>query len=565
VQPIGKDPLPVVPKGPPEPLKVQIDPIEPPPLIKKTPIAPPQPPTITFPPTQTQVTQPPPAGGKSFIRLHSNDVTPPPIANPTPVPPQPVPPPQQNSTAPNVDALVNLNMPAIQVQKHGPTTLRAGETQAYQIVIRNLGSLPAQQVRIEDDLPAGIKLVDIGPQPQWQGKRAVWTLSNVAPGAEQLIRMTLKADIAVQLGNTLSAHVSAVPIVQTTNTVSLRPPHTASALTTRLVGPESVVVGKPAVYEIHVSNQSQVPLTGIVLFGYLPEGLDTKEGREIQGSVGGAIAPGATKVLRMPTNAVKPGRYTVRVKVVTSAGEASATSTLEIGGDSLSIHQAPATRMFIGRDGDLQFQVANGTGKAVRNVAVACRLPEGLDFIGATDRGLYQSNYRTVYWMIDTMPAGHTHTLAVRVHGDKPGKLENLVFAKADGIAEIRSSGTIALEGSVNLNLNVVGRDNVLEVKKDTVYEIQIANTGGSPARNVRLRVQFPAGLTPRDAQGNSKHTIAGQTVTFDPIANLGGDEKVLYRISAQALTAGDQRIEFSVISDEVQTPIQREISTRVY
>jgi hypothetical protein len=41
--------------------------------------------------------------------------------------------------------------------------------------------------------------------------------------------------------------------------------------------------------------------------------------------------------------------------------------------------------------------------------------------------------------------------------------------------------------------------------------------------------------------------------------------QAAIYRVSAHAQSAGDQRVRFSVVSDEVQTPVQREISTKVY
>ena len=117
------------------------------------------------------------------------------------------------------------------------------------------------------------------------------------------------------------------PTIRTT----LRPQNDAGAIpmTIQLTGPAQVAVGKPAVFEIRVANHSSLPLTGIVLHGSLPEGLDTFQGRKIEGEVDAIIAPGEVKTLKMPTNAVKPGRHTLAVKVTTQAGqEASATAVI---------------------------------------------------------------------------------------------------------------------------------------------------------------------------------------------------------------------------------------------
>ena len=51
-------------------------------------------------------------------------------------------------------SLVNLQTPSVVLEKQGPKTLQAGQAARYLIVVRNLGPGAAQQVRIEDELPA---------------------------------------------------------------------------------------------------------------------------------------------------------------------------------------------------------------------------------------------------------------------------------------------------------------------------------------------------------------------------------------------------------------------------
>ena len=560
------DPKPMMPMPapPPEPSKMLIDPLTAdPPRSKKTPDGP----TIVFPSPQSNPAADRP---KSFVRLHSaaNAVAPAPLdVVPGPqiggaayVPPPPPP----GISTPNPNALLNLQTPAITVEKRGPATLRAGETQVFQLVVRNLGTVAAQQVRIEEEIPAGAKLVSGDPAPQRQGSKAIWIASALPPGSELIARFSLQAEVALQLAATTGVHVSAMPPI---STASLKPaaatPVNSPAV--QLNGPERTMVGAPVTFDIHVANGSGLPLTDVRMFGYLPDGLDTPQGRTIEMVNAVTIGPGSFKDLRMPANAVLPGRHTVQVKVVSSGGEAWATATIDIAAASLTVRQAELTRLILGRDGDLRIDVANGTGKPLRNVAVACLLPQGLDYLNSSDRGLFQANHRTVYWLIDAMPAGQTRTLAVRVRGARAGQFPTTVTARADGIAEARSTGAVVLEGMASLKLRVVDRDNPLEVGKDTVYEIQISNDGAAPAHNVRLQVQFAPGLTPRSAEGNTRYSVKGQTVTFEPIPSLGADGPAIYRVSAHAQSAGDRRVRFAVVSDEVPAPLQREISTKVY
>jgi uncharacterized repeat protein (TIGR01451 family) len=543
-------------------------PIAPPPVIMPPPIVSPeatQAPLAPLPATQAKKQ-------KAFVRLESaSTAAPPPLTQPDSIPPDPIRAPDRAPQpmtpppviAPQDDAMAVLRMPSLIVEKRGSTSLRRGQPQPYHIVIRNLGSAPAQHIRIEDELPQGVRIHLAKPAPQLQGNKLVWLLPVLPAKAEQVLSLLLETSADTQMIGRTNVFVAAT---SQNATPEPRPHSDAPPLAITFSGPNQVALGKPAVFDIRVTNQSAEPLTGIILRGTLPEGLNTPQGREIEGEVEATIAPGESKTLKMPASAVKPGRYTVAVKVTTPSGyEVSATTPIEIAAAALHLQQAPAARLFAGRDGDLRVELTNHTGQPLRNVAVADRLPDGLTFVAANERGLYQANSRTVYWLIDQMPAGKTQTLVVRVNGVKAGEHQNVVFAKADGVAETQSAGVVALEGISDLTLRVVDRDNPLELGKETVYEIQVRNPGNVSATNVQLRVQFPPGLMPKNAEGATKFSMDRRTVLFEPIVSLASQGEAIYRVSAVAQSIGDQRVRFAVASQQVRLPIQREISTKVY
>ena len=224
----------------------------------------------------------------------------------------------------------------------------------------------------------------------------------------------------------------------------------------------------------------------------------------------------------------------------------------------------PSTRLLVGRDGDLRVELTNNTGKPLRNVTIADRLPDGLDFIAAGHAGLYQSNSRTVYWLISQMPVGKTETLVVRVNGARAGEQQHVVFAKADGVPEMTSTGAVAVEGLADLGLRVTSRDDLLEQGKETTYEIVVQNPGSAPAHNVQLQIHLSAGLTAKNAQGNTRFKLDRQTIVFEPIASLEPKGQAVFRVSAIGQSLGDQRVRCAIASDQVRVPIQREVSTRV-
>jgi hypothetical protein len=384
------------------------------------------------------------------------------------------------------------------------------------------------------------------------------------PNQDQVLRMTVQAGTPAQGGHRTTVQVSATN--QVTSVSALRPQNGMTALGVELIAPKQLAVGKPAVFEIRVVNHSEQALTGLVLHGVLPAGLNTPEGRTIEGEVGGTLQPGEAKTLRMPTNVVQAGRFTVEAKVTTQTGQAAtASAAIEIGAETLQVAQAATTRLFVGRDGDLRIDVTNSTSQVLRHVAVSNRLPEGLDYVMASERGLFQANSRTVHWLIDTLAVGATQTLHLRLYGARPGNYPNTIVARADGGAQAQSTGTIAVQAVADLSLRVIDKDRVLEVGRETSYEILLENPGHSPLSNVRVRVEFPPGMVPKNVQANSPYTQDRKTIVFEPIASLQPQEKAIYRVSAVAQAPGDQRVRFAVVSDQVPTPIVRETSTLAY
>ena len=237
---------------------------------------------------------------------------------------------------------------------------------------------------------------------------------------------------------------------------------------------------------------------------------------------------------------------------MTAKGEIEARTESEIAAEALVVEQAPTTRHLPGRDVDLRIEMANHTGKPLRNVQVATHLPEGFSFLGASDRGLYQANTRTAHWLFEMMPAGVSKTLIVRVNTSKTGQYQNVVLAKADGLTESRSVSTIVLEGAPDLSLRVIEKDNPLEVGRDTTYEIHVQNNGSAATTNVKINVQFPAGIVPKNAQGPGRFSIDRQGVVFEPIVTLAPQGQATFRVLATGQSAGkDQRVAFAVVSDE--------------
>lgn len=462
---------------------------------------------------------------------------------------------------PNLGSLSGALTPQVVVEKRGPASLRAGEPASYLIVVRNVGVIPASQVRVEDDLPAGARLLDADPQPTFQNERAVWMLASLPPGTERQIRLEVQTP-----GGGVVASTTSVVVRASTTTRTTVAGHEGLSLV--VTGPQSVPAGFPVVFEVKVTNYSKQTASGMTLHGRLSAGLSHPMGSNIEADVGD-LAPGATKSFKMPLTATQAGKQHVEVRITTASGpEASGIGSVQVqagGGASLRVNQPVAARVFINKESELRIEVRNNLAYGLKNVAVTDILPEGLEFAGASERGIYRPETRSVHWLLDKVEAEETRTLILRVLGKSSGNFTNEVIARTEAREETHSQGSVQVQGVTALSLQVKDREGPVEVGKSTVYEISVVNQGSAAATGVKVQALLPEGLEPAGARGPAPYQVAGRQVTFASLPKLAPQGQAFYYVNAVAQAAGERRVRVQVVSDQDPSPLVREERTHVY
>jgi hypothetical protein len=92
-----------------------------------------------------------------------------------------------------------------------------------------------------------------------------------------------------------------------------------------------------------------------------------------------------------------------------------------------------------------------------------------------------------------------------------------------------------------------------------------VVNQGSKAATNVQVVAIMPPGLRAMSGQGETRHVVDGNRVSFAPLAQLAPKAEAKFRVQVQGLRPGDQRARVQITTDEVQEPITKEQSTRVY
>ena len=75
----------------------------------------------------------------------------------------------------------------------------------------------------------------------------------------------------------------------------------------------------------------------------------------------------------------------------------------------------------------------------------------------------------------------------------------------------------------------------------------------------------MPRQLQALTADGPTRHQLEGGRVFFEPLPRLAPKADTTYRIKVRGQEAGDQRFRVQLQSDEMDSPVTKEESTRVY
>jgi uncharacterized repeat protein (TIGR01451 family) len=445
----------------------------------------------------------------------------------------------------------------VHVETIGPAALNAGQPLSYEIVVRNAGTVPVFSVHVEEDFPAGARLLRAEPAPDTRGRVLTWNLESLEPGAERHFHIDAQTGEEGELWSSATATFSVSSGVRTRVT---RP-----RLSVTKTGPQSAQVGEPAAFHIQVTNTGTGPANNVVLHDKLPPALKHVQGDDIEADLG-TLEPGQSKDVTLDTTVTKAGRI-VNEAVATADGDlrASAQATVVATEPLLALTKTGPQRRYMNRDAEFAIDLSNPGSASASNVRVVDTLPPGLEFVAASDAGVYEPTARTVTWNIGTLTAGQKRTLTTKLSARAIGDLVNRAVATADRGLEAKAEAALHVEGIPALMLEVVDLDDPVEVGAETTYEIHVVNQGTAPSTGLQILATVPDGMVPRGASGPTSYRTQGQQVIFEPLSQLTPKADAMYRVRVLGQKPGDMRFKVQMSCDQLRVPVFEEESTRVY
>ena len=272
--------------------------------------------------------------------------------------------------------------PLLKIEHTVPQQVMIGETLTMAITVTNPGSGAASGVVIEEDVPEGLSHV--------AGRELEYEVGTLRPGESKRLELTLKAEKAGVITNTIHAHGEAGLVAEHNAQVEVIAPQ----LQVDVNGPKKRFLERQATHTLSVANPGTAAARDVELVAYLPKGLKFVD-TDSQGQYDPqqhavywsleelpASKAGAVKLTTLP---IEPGEQRLRI-------EGHAERGLSVANEQIVQVEAAAELIYtitdlsdpieVGAETVYQIRVSNVGTKVATNIRINAILPAEMRALG---------------------------------------------------------------------------------------------------------------------------------------------------------------------------------------
>lgn len=458
---------------------------------------------------------------------------------------------------PGEQALEGAQQPALSVQKIAPTEIQVGKPAKFRIQVRNVGNRPANDVVVRDPIPQGTRLLGSTPRAELINGELYWQLGTLSVGEER--------ELEVNAMPTAEGEIGSVATVTFTTHASVKVRCTLPQLALRLSAPDEVMVGGEQRVKIELHNPGSGDATGVILLENVPEELRHTAGPALEFEVG-TLRAGETRKMELVLTAEKAGPVINRI-IARGDGDLEVEQEIkfEVIAPALEIGVEGPGRRYLNKPATYTVHVGNPGTATAKDIELTTKLPKGMRFVRANNLGEYDSATHAVYWSLAELGKGTVGAVKLTTLPTVSGDHEIQVEGKASQGLEDQTTQHILVEGIAAVTFKVTDLEDPIEVGSETTYEIHVINEGSKAANDVQVTATLPAGMSVVSAEGKTGHAIQSQTVVFEPLENLAPKADTTFRVTAQGVQPGHQRLTVQIGHSELTEPLRTEENTRVF
>ncbi len=454
------------------------------------------------------------------------------------------------------NALMQSSLPHIDVIVEGPESLQVNQPTHYQIVAFNGDQIPLNGMIVRLGIPNSINVVNqpttgnsISVEPEEDGSKSIlWQLENLASGQKQTVGFDLQATRPEHFA--IDLEWTALPQTGQSKMAVNQP-----QLQLAIEGPSEVTYGKAEIYRLRLKNPGNADVKDVKVS--LRSDPESGSGTTI-----GDIVAGGERVVEVELTFQQAGNITISAEAASDAMQLRTESAIQIFVKQASLNAiwSLPPRHYIHTVESYELSIENTSSMAAQKIACEVHLPKGCYPISVPEG--FQVKGDRIQWRIENIHPGAKVQYPIQLEMAETGMLP--LHFECDGAA---GATTIAdakanVEAISDLKLTVIDPVAPAPIGKPVTYELVIVNRGSKPATGVKILAQFSNGIEPTEAEGHKHHIVPGQVV-FEPIVSIepGQERKIL--ITAMASEAGAHRFRAEVTSDDTDSQVIHEESTR--
>ena len=426
--------------------------------------------------------------------------------------------------------------------------MNVGRPTAVELVIRNPGQSTVSGVDVEVLVPANCELLELTPSPIEENAALRWSLGTIKAGDVRTIRMQLVPRTPGDATMQASLHL--------TGTSSYAMTIVEPMLELSVDGPDVAEAGEQVGYLVQVSNPGTGTADNVVITATLPEGLEHKSGKTLNIAVG-TLNPGESRQAKLSLTAVRGGEHLLEVRAE-AEGDLLQESTAEVrvSEPRLQVAIAGPEAGICGRNADYRVQISNSGSMPSANVRAKYKVPEGFEFVSANRGGRFATAEQTVEWFVGTLQPDQDSEFVVTLRPGVPGS----ALHQAGVISEHGGVTTCELEteyeGAAELEMKMVMSKPAVETGDEGTWQIRIQNTGSSPARDVGISCELPAGVTLLDVEAPAAWIAENGVLVFRSLPEVAAGDEVLLEVRVRCERAGNHRLRLRVASTSIAEPL---------
>ena len=423
----------------------------------------------------------------------------------------------------NVTDKVTVTVTEIAIDKAvNDTNPNLGDDVEYTIVVENTADVDAEGVVVVDTLPVGVEFVSAsnGGVYDLDTRTITWIL-DMASG--ETVRLTVNVKV-----NVYGSLTNVVTVNDKTAHVTVTVPEIAIDKTVNDTNPN---LGDNLGYAITVENTADVDAEYVTVTDVLPVGV------EFVSASNGGVYDIETNTVTWILNITSGERVslTVNVKVIVY-GSLTNVVTVNDKTDDVTVtvpeiaidKSVNDTNPNLGDNLGYTITVENSAGVDAENIIVQDVLPNGVEFISASNGGVYDAETNTVTWILD-MASGETVRLTVNVKVLSYGNLTNVVTVNNVTDDVTVTVPEIAIDKSVN--------DTNPNLGDDVEYTITVENTAGVDAENIIVQDVLPDGVEFVSASNGGVYDSETNTITW--ILDISSKEIISLTVNVKVIVYG--------------------------